>query len=295
MTDAGGFLIEDFLHAITTQLDRTQDALRAKAVNRPLTYAIKDFALELKVFVDLDPSGQVRLRAAGPNEVGASVMQIGFTTITRTMIEENTASLSVNRSPTLAELGLDTDEQQKLERLGVRNAAELQRLQTTAGQSGMSRLSSIPVDRLRQALQLGRPRLDRVDPVPPRPAPVPTPPRVTAPPRVVPAPPVAPPPVPVAPPRLPLVRVPAGGVRLRLGGENLLGAGGPPVVRLNNRVLELHAADDHELTLDLPADAAGGALEVAFADGGVTAYELSVGDPHPTEGRDPWAPTDPTR
>ena len=89
-----GFLVEDFITSITTQLDRVQDALRLKAVNRPLTYALKELHLELKVFVDMDAQGHVMLRAAGPNEAGASTLAMDFTTITKPMIEENTISLA---------------------------------------------------------------------------------------------------------------------------------------------------------------------------------------------------------
>ena len=85
--------IEDFLEAITAQLDRTQDSLRLKAVNRPLTFAIKDFNIDLSVFVEMDRDGLVRLRPAGPNESGASIIKIGLTTITRPMIEENTLAM----------------------------------------------------------------------------------------------------------------------------------------------------------------------------------------------------------
>ena len=42
--------------------------MRIKAVNRPLTYALKDLSLELRVFAELDGSGNVRFRTAGPNE-----------------------------------------------------------------------------------------------------------------------------------------------------------------------------------------------------------------------------------
>ena len=51
MIGEGSFRVEDFIQAITAQLDRVQDALRLKAVNRPLTYALKDLAMDLKVFV----------------------------------------------------------------------------------------------------------------------------------------------------------------------------------------------------------------------------------------------------
>ncbi|MCR5882307.1 hypothetical protein LRS03_05305 [Rhizobacter sp. J219] len=103
MASDGAFPVEDFINAITTQLDRVQDALRLKAVNRPLTYALKDLQMELKVFVDLDPQGNVRFRPAGPNESGASTVNFGFTTITKPMIEENTVSMAATRSAPLTE------------------------------------------------------------------------------------------------------------------------------------------------------------------------------------------------
>src|SRR5215813_174694 len=97
--------MEDFLEAIASQLDRAQDTLAFKAINRPLTYAIRDFSLALQVFVDMDDDGNVRLRPSGPNESGASTMNIGFTTVTAPMIKENTMSLAQTRAPSLQEAG----------------------------------------------------------------------------------------------------------------------------------------------------------------------------------------------
>jgi len=147
VANENAFSVEDFLNAITTQLDRVQDALRLKAVNRPLTYALKDLQLELKVFVDLDATGNVRFRPAGPNEAGASSVQLAFTTITRPMIEENTISLASTRSAPLGELGLSGEEQQRLERVGVRNLAQLNALNATAGAKTISRLSDVSAER----------------------------------------------------------------------------------------------------------------------------------------------------
>ncbi len=164
MIRAGSYPIEDFLEAITAQLDKTQDALRLKAINRPLTFALKDFNIDLKVFVEMDEQGLIRFRPGGPNETGASTVTIGFTTITRPMIEENTVSLELTQSPTLEEIGLKPDEQKRLERLGVRNAAQLRRLESQAGDNTMSRMSGVDVSKLRQALQMGRPALHTIEP-----------------------------------------------------------------------------------------------------------------------------------
>ena len=187
-----GFLVEDFITSITTQLDRVQDALRIKAVNRPLTYALKELHLELKVFVDMDAQGHVMLRAAGPNEAGASTLALDFTTITKPMIEENTISLAATRSTPLDNLGLKPEEQMRLERLGVTNLAQLDRLRGSTSVSTVARMADMPVERLRQAMVAGHPRLG------PPPAPA------TRPPMVSPRPPVVSPPASVASPRPPM-------------------------------------------------------------------------------------------
>ena len=70
------FLVEEFINSILAQLDRVQDALRVKAVNRPLTYALKDFSLDLHVFAEMDQSGEVRFRPAATNEPGASTLRL---------------------------------------------------------------------------------------------------------------------------------------------------------------------------------------------------------------------------
>lgn len=196
-------MVEEFISSITNQLDRVQDALRIKAVNRPLTYALKELHLELKVFVDMDPQGQVLLRAAGPNEAGASTLAMDFTTITKPMIEENTISLAASRSTPLDNLGLKPEEQQKLERLGVTNLAQLERLKGSTGVSTVARMADMPVDRLRNALQAGQPKLGGVAPPKPGPRPMPAPrPPVATPPIVARPPVVAAPPVFVPPPKV---------------------------------------------------------------------------------------------
>src|SRR4051794_37303590 len=147
MAADGSFLVEEFLGAIASQLDRAQDALALKAVNRPLTYAIKDFDMELKVFVDMDPHGNVRFRSPSANEAGASSIRIGFTTITRPMIEENTVAIAQTSSPTLKEAGVPDAERQRLERLGVTNTAQLARLRQSAGTAGIARMADVSLDR----------------------------------------------------------------------------------------------------------------------------------------------------
>ena len=309
MSSDGSFLVEEFINSITSQLDRVQDALRLKAVNRPLTYALKDLALELQVFVELDTQGNVRFRTSGPNETGASKVQLGFTTITKPMIEENTVSLAMSRSPLLNELGLDTEQQKRLEQLGVRNAAQLQRLGNSTGANAVSRLTDIPVERLHEALRAGRPQVNIIKsgskPLPQMPPPVVQPPRPatrpaqplpqipppikTAPPVVAPPPPhlpvatpapkrppMLPPPIVRPPLQKPMIAVAPGTSHLHLFGQNLIGEMGVPEVRLNNQLLGVSSAEDDRLVVEMPQETEGGALEVTLPDGQTLSYHLSV-------------------
>jgi hypothetical protein len=82
MTQADSYPIEEFLDALTVQLDKTQDTLRVKAANRPTGFALKDVELDLKVFVEVDADGQIRFRLSAADETGASTVKIGFATIT---------------------------------------------------------------------------------------------------------------------------------------------------------------------------------------------------------------------
>jgi hypothetical protein len=251
------FAVEDFLEAITAQLDRTQDALRMKAVNRPLTYAIRDFSIELKVFVDLGADGKVYFRPSASGDSGASSVSIGFTTVNRTMIDENTVSLAATKSPTLEELGLDDDERRRLERLGVRNAAQLEQLGRMTSDDTVARFSGLPVNRLRQAMAQGQPAVQTVEPVVGEPA-------VAAPP----------------------VMLPRGTRRVRLGGPRLAEAAAGAT--LHGRALSVQPVEGGVEVLldDTGDDPEDGELRLDLGPHGTLGVALQF----ERDGVDPWRP-----
>ncbi len=149
------FAVEDFVQNLTAQLDRAQDALALKAqTGRPLTFALKDLSVELKVFWEVQRDGRLLVRHASPNEQGASTVHLAFTSITRAMVEENTFSLALDEDTrTLRDLGgkelLDDEERRKLDMLGVRTVGQFKRLDPAQTEA----IVGIPVNRLRAALE----------------------------------------------------------------------------------------------------------------------------------------------
>lgn len=312
MPSGAGYPIEEFLEAITAQLDQTQDALRLKAVNRPLTFALKDFNVDLKVFVEMDTAGRVTFRPAAPNEEGASTVSIGFTTITRPMIEENTISMEMAQAPTLEELGLEREEQRKLAKIGVRNAAQLRNLERNAGDTTLSRHTGVDLGRIKGALDLARPRLDddpimggmapgpahqvqrepngpelAVEPQPvappepdPRPGPLPWRGPIHKAPHVDPGPIHKPPHIDPGPTVRPgpvppkRLRLQQGERNIRLKGRNLIENGRTPIARLDGRPLPALQADAFSVAFGLPDGDTTGRLEIELPDGTVNEYDL---------------------
>ena len=167
------FAVEEFVQAFTAQLDRAQDALALKArVGRPLTFALKDLSVDLHVFLETDETGKLAMRHAGPDEAGASTLRLSFTTITRTMVEENTLALQSDDDPRgLEDLrgadSLDEAERRRLEWAGVRTVGQLKKLSQGADPKSMEAHLGIPVMKLRAALeQAARPVVTSQEVVP---------------------------------------------------------------------------------------------------------------------------------
>lgn len=170
MTAQATLPLENFIQAVQSQLDKAQSAMAVKArnLNLPMTFAIKDINLDLRAHVEFS-AGEIRIRPAGADEPQASTFHIVFTAITRPMIEENAAALSTDPEDqaldTLDE-ALTEEERRKLEWVGVRTVGKLRELERAGEGSEIGRVTNLPVDRLRKALRrASAPLVEEVSPV----------------------------------------------------------------------------------------------------------------------------------
>jgi hypothetical protein len=164
-----GLPFDVLLQALTEQLDKAQAAMtiKARVGKLPLTFAIKEISLDLRAFISVIDD-DIYVRPAAPGDSDASTLKLGFTTITKPMIEENaTDFVARDNGPSLKDaLGdsISEGEQRQLERIGVRTVNQLQDLRKNAGADVIARLSRMPVNRLQQALlKASAPRVTRVE------------------------------------------------------------------------------------------------------------------------------------
>jgi len=163
--------LENFIQAVQSQLDKAQSAMAMKArnLNLPLTFAIKDITLDLRAHVEFTRN-EIRIRPAGATDPQASMFHLVFAAITRPMIEENATALADDpHDRQIDELKDDTlteENRRQLEWIGVRTVDKLKELNATGGVSAIGRVTGLPVERLRKALErASAPTVDHVMPI----------------------------------------------------------------------------------------------------------------------------------
>lgn len=267
MTRDSTLRLEDFIQAVQSQLDNAQAAMAIKArnLNLPLTFAIKDINLDLRAHVEFADS-EIRIRPAGAGEKEASIFHLVFTVITRPAIEENAVALSEDPDEeTLDELAdeLTPEERKRLEWAGVRTVRQFQEAEQKGTVGTIGRVTNLPVERLRKALErASAPLVQRVEPVRDDAA--------------------------AAPGQPPLMRV---------TGRNLIRRGTMPQVRIGERPVSILSSAPGELILAPAEDQWAGELSIEPAPTFATAmsFDLSAFGPPPSPPRAPIAPDYPAQ
>lgn len=243
----GALPLEDLLNAISAQLDRAQAALALKTETTGLTFAVKDLSLDLRAAVFVQDAA-VLVRPALPGERDVSTLRLGFTTVTRPMLEEHAVALRAEE-PAMKDAveGLSDEDVRRLEWIGVRSLPDLNAAQARGGMSNLRRLSSLPTDRLKQALDLaGRRAVHRVEPA-----------------------------LPEAPTLRPLD--PATRFRLRVQGRNLTKGGAAPEIRVDGQPARVLEAFADSLVVAVPQAALAGAMTLSWPDGEELRHDIAKG------------------
>ncbi|MGD8859536.1 MAG: hypothetical protein PVI30_05950 [Myxococcales bacterium] len=121
--------LERFLDALILELDKAQDTLAVKSLNRKLTYTVRDVALDLHIFPSYD-GDEVRFVTASPGDEGASRISMQLGSITDRQIRDNTREPVSRDEVSIEEVeGIDEPTRKSLESMGVRSVDDLERME----------------------------------------------------------------------------------------------------------------------------------------------------------------------
>lgn len=129
-SDRRTWKLNSFLDSLTLELDKAQDTLSVKGLNRRLTYTVKDMSLELALFPDFD--GQdLRFALAKPGESGAAKIAFQLGSITDRQIREVANEPATADDVSIEKLeGLDEETKHTLQKIGVKSAKDLERMES---------------------------------------------------------------------------------------------------------------------------------------------------------------------
>lgn len=148
--------LNSFLDSLILELDRAQDTLAVKGVNRPLTYTVKDVSLELQLFPAFD-GRELRFTTAAPGETGAAKIALQLGSITDRQIRETTKNpVTADDVAIEAVDGIDDDTKQVLQTIGVTSVKDFERMERS--RIDLGQVSDRKVDYSRLANLIGRAR-----------------------------------------------------------------------------------------------------------------------------------------
>jgi len=120
--------LEDFVDSLVVELDKTRETLAVKAINKPLSYTVKEMALDLNIFPSYD-GDNVRFITAQPGQQGASKVSIQLGSITDQQVRATSKLPGVKGDIKLDQIKIDKSAKKELRKLGVNSADDLKQIE----------------------------------------------------------------------------------------------------------------------------------------------------------------------
>ncbi len=140
--------LENFLDSLILELDKAQDTLSLKGMNRKLTYTVRDINMDLFVFPQYNKGG-IKFSNAKPGQEGASKISFQLGSITDKQIRETTKQPIDKDDIHIDNIeGLDKDTKESFKKIGVTSARDLEALEerNVDVEKAVSEKANKPVD-----------------------------------------------------------------------------------------------------------------------------------------------------
>ena len=218
-TENTAWQLEDFVDSLVVELDKTRETLAVKAINKPLTYTVKELALDLNIFPSYD-GDQVRFITAQPGQQGASKVSIQLGSITDQQVRATTKIPTEKGDIAIDDIPVDKTTKKRLRKLGVNSLEDLKEVDRR--NVDLKKVSDNDIDYRSLANQIQKSKRDQ------------DPPRVNA---------------------VSLSRDENGGPYLLLRGRRLaVDRGFRPVAVVNSTLAEVMSSSDNEMKIRLGAE-----------------------------------------
>jgi ribosomal protein L18E len=120
--------LESFIDSLVVELDKAREVLAVKAINRPLTYTVKDVGLDLNLFPTYD-GDEVRFVTAKPGQTGASKLSIQLGSITDQQIRLTSKEPITKDNISIESIDIDPETRKGLRKMGISSVNDLEKIE----------------------------------------------------------------------------------------------------------------------------------------------------------------------
>lgn len=120
--------LEDFVDSLVVELDKTRETLAVKAINKPLSYTVKELNLDLNIFPSYD-GDQIKFITAQPGQQAASKVTIQLSSITDQQVRATSKAPNAKGDVDISEINVDKTTKKNLRKLGVNSVDDLKQLE----------------------------------------------------------------------------------------------------------------------------------------------------------------------
>lgn len=120
--------LEEFVDSLVVELDKTRETLAVKAINKPLSYTVRELSMDLNIFPVYN-GDQVSFITAQPGQQGASKVTIQLGTITDQQVRATTKVPGAKNDVDIAEVNVDARTRRQLRKFGVNSASDLKQIE----------------------------------------------------------------------------------------------------------------------------------------------------------------------
>jgi len=120
--------LEDFIDSLVVELDKTRETLAIKAINKQISYTVKDMAMDVNIFPSYD-GDQIKFVTAQPGQQGASKVTIQLGSITDQQVRATSKITGLKDDKRIEDISIDKKTKKQLRKIGVTSVDDLKQIE----------------------------------------------------------------------------------------------------------------------------------------------------------------------
>ncbi|HEX7645555.1 MAG TPA: hypothetical protein VF472_25405 [Burkholderiaceae bacterium] len=127
-TENTAWALEEFIDSLVVELDKTRETLAVKAINKPLSYSVKELSIDLNAFATY-AGDEVKFTTAQPGQQGASKLTIQLGSITDQQVRVTSKLPTGKNDIDIDQIAVPEATKKQLRKMGINSADDLKQVE----------------------------------------------------------------------------------------------------------------------------------------------------------------------